>query len=915
MKANKLLLLGASLAVLTGCNQESSSEKKNPADEPLISFVDTANGKKLVVKGYYESSVGAFGVLISYDDIDSLSPLYSQNYDSVREENGKYICTSSIESEHGSKFTTTDVIYEKDGHIKIEREFEVKKAAALDLGFSVYFQMEDVEGKDPLDYKWFCPSNYYGNDEWTFTGVGVKTAYSTDNSVVMNDNSGTPVLMNYANNMSFALLDTSDGFRETIAADYGVHDCHIQVDSRFNVGGVGLKDLENGHTQVFQNYPTYSYNMMGIFNFMTQYRMLPVEEGLTRKLSFDINCKQFDDFYQACKENYRYSYDHYVVTDKRYSAEEVYQESLAWLDRSYGVKSNIPQYMLNSDHPWPDSGFLYRNSDIAYLMLAAGRRMSNQKYIDNALAVLENQISNDRLDKGLIAGGSDKTYRQRSSTDALYNLCLNYETEAAAGFKHNDWLNYLRNKANERLTDPLFWGDAMFLSEFGKLTKTKSYITKARELMDGVKEKHLEYHYTGTISNPNAEKIIEKEGAIIAMISNINIYEALKDSDPVAAAEYLDMAEHNALAVETFQIIQPVCLDSYDNPGYGKDPITEQEFNQGSMGNGRFLAYGINYVCSQTASGDNASVLVAPDFYKLAQYTGDQHYYSFYEFLTYNSTLYVNMGDKCGHMDDILYSSGKGFQNEYFGVSTSEDPASYKRGSIHDSNLAWNMYAVVANYERMHQILGNGKYVACDDLNRDFDIKKNKYCTKTNDGYVVDLNEFCKVSSITGYTENVEFSVDGIEYTAGKISSVARYVRFPLSVDMTSVKIMGLPLTYSALNYATEASVNLSTFKTAQDWNYNTVASMDKNVEIIIDLGGKHAIAEVALKAEQIIKASFDVYVSKDGTNFEEYGSFVNAAYFLHVIEKPVDGVQYVKLVNRGTTGPISVKEVKVLGY
>ena len=385
----------------------------------------------MVINNDYETGVGAFGVLISYDDIDYLSPIFSSNYQSVEKEGDKYICTATVTTKKGSKFKAVDTIYQENDRIKIEREFTVLEANANDLGFSVYFQIENKEQAAPLDYKWFCPSAYYGNDDWTFNGTGEKVAFTESEAVISNDNSGIPLLLNYKDQKAFSILDTTDGYRETIASDYGVTDNHILVDERFNVGGIGLKEIEVNdaiHTQIFQTYPSYSFNFLGIYSFAAQYRMLPVVEGLTRNISFELNLKKYDSFYLANKAEYRYGYDHYAVIDKRYAAQDVLDATLEYLDKSYDVKEGVPQYMVHSDHAVPDSGFLYRNTDIAGFMLSNGRRLNNEKYINNALTVLENHIANDRLDKGLVAS-DDLTYTKRASNDALYNLCLAYNLE------------------------------------------------------------------------------------------------------------------------------------------------------------------------------------------------------------------------------------------------------------------------------------------------------------------------------------------------------------------------------------------------------------------------------------------------------------------------------------------------------
>ena len=898
------LLIG--LLAISGCGKRNNNNQVS--EELSFSFVDSNNGKKLVVNNEYETGVGAFGVLVAYDDIDYISPIFSSNYQTVEDSNGVYTCSATVTTRNGSKFNTIDTIYKADGRVKIDRHFTVEEVNASDLGFSIYFQIENKEETAPNDYKWFCPSAFYGNDEWTFNGSGEKAAFTDTESVISNDNSGIPLLLNYKDQKAFSILDTTGGFRETIASDYGISTNHILFDERFNIGGLGLKEVEinnTTHTQFFQTYPSHSYNFLGIYSFAAQYRMLPLIKGLTRDISFELNSKKYDSFQQANKEEYRYGYNHYAVIDKRYSAQDVLNATLEYLDKSYGVKEGVPQYMVNSDHPVPDSGFLYRNSDIAGFMLSNGRRLNNAKYISDALTVLDNQITNDRLDKGLVAG-SDALYTKRASADALFNLCLAYKLELKNGVDHKDWLKYMLNKANERLESNK-WSDAMFLTEFSRLSGSKTYLNKSIQLMNSVESDHLNYHFGGAITNPKAERLVEKEGGTLSLIIYVNLYELTNDK------HWLDMAEKAALFVESFQIIQPICLDSYDNPGYGTDSVNGISFNQGFMGNKRFMPYGLNYICSQTTSADNMSLQVAPEFYKLFKYTNDSHYFDFYEYLTYNSVLYVNMGDKVGLMDDMLYSQGIGFQNEYFGISISADPAVYKRGSLHDSNLAWNVYNVLQNYERMREILGDGKIVAGDDEHREFDLKKNKYITKSNYGYVIDLNEVCQINRLEGYSGSFECSLDGENWVAGVSNSIANYVRVPGSAQIKELKVIGLPLTYRCLSYGDSVTLSDSNFGNAVDWNYSTYSSISANGSIILDLGSSYIITEVALKASSLANITFEVFVSSDGETYQQYGLFNNASMYLHTIEKNVNSIRYVKLVNNNAYS-LSIKEFKILG-
>ncbi len=875
-----------------------------------ISFRETENGQILSFGNGFETSEGALQVRVAYDTVDGVSGYFGANYSTVEKTEKGYRAVAIVTTEGGSQIKATDEITALSGKISVSRTVTVESAAAEELGFTTYFPLVQKKTKRAEEYKWFCPADYYGNDAYTFSGVGVKTGFSGEMSVVAADNAGAPLLTAYDGEYALTLLDTTAGFRETVGEDHGVNENKVMIDGRLNMPGIGVSNLEKEdgiHTEIFHTYPSCSYNYIALNPFNTQYRMLPMEEGLTRTVGFELSCTKEEDFASVCKTAWREAYARYAVTDKRYAATDVKDALLRAVDRSYGVVGGVPQYMTNADHFIADSGFLYRNVDLAMLLLNEGRRTLNNGYIMHALTVIDSQVSRGSLDENLTA--TDPLYAARASSDALTNLLRAYENELGYGIEHHNWLNYLMERASVCLEDNN-WLDAAFLSELARVTEGKLFLEKAVSLMESVAEDHKNFRYCGAITNPSAERLIDRESGIIAFGIYLNLYEQTGDE------KWLSLAEHSALYVETWHQIQPILLEPYDCTGTEKDWITSAPTQQGFLGNGKIMPYGLSYISGQTTSADISGVLAAPDFYRLYLLTDDKHYFDFYEYLTYNATLYVNMGDKVGLMDDMIHSSGEGFLNEYIGLASGGDKAVLRRGSMHDSNIGWVPYAILQNYERIYALTENdetkdGKIVAGDDMHRDFNLAKNKYVTKSDGMFVYDLNEYCDVSEVKGVAGSVLFSKDGENwFEQGEGTVRARFVK----TAENTAEIIGLPVTYDLLSsYATVSATGGQNPELAVDaHNYATSYTAASGSELILDFGEAKDVYEIAVKFAAAGSYSFTVETSADGETYLPYASF-DGERIVYTLNRFAGNVRYVKLTYLSGSSML-IQDFKVLG-
>ncbi len=875
-----------------------------PKEDHGLSFRETEEGSVLCFGDGFESSEGALGIRVAYDTVDGVSEIYRAHYSSVVEQEGGYLAMARVATAGGSRVAATDFIVDQGGKITVQRTLSVEAVGAGDLGFVSYFPLVQKEVKKAEEYRWFCPSDYYGNDGYTFSGIGVKTGFTGELSVVAADNAGAPLLTAYDEGSAITLLDKTAGFRETVGEDHGVNENKILIDERLNLPGVGIANVEKEegvHAEIFHVYPSFSYNYITVRPFNTQYRMLPMEEGLSREISFDLMHEEETDFPTAIKTAWREAYDHYAVTDRRYAAADVKDVLIQAVDRSYAIVGGVPQYMTNTDHYLPDSGFLYRNADLAMLMLSEGRRMENEGYVERALSVIDSQVARGALDENL--SSSDPLYASRVASDALTSLLRAYENELRYGIEHSQWLNYLLQRANVCLGDES-WLDAAFLTELARVTGGKIFLEKSVSLMEGVADEHQNFRYFGAITNPAGDQIIDRESGIIALGIYLNLYELTKEE------RWLSLAEHSALFVESWHQIQPILLEPFDCSGTEKNWLDGSPTLQGYLGNGKIMPYGLSYISGQTTSADISGVLAAPDFYRLYQLTNDEHYLNFYEYITYNSTLYVNMGDKVGWMDDILHNTGKGFINEYIGIASGGDYAVPRRGSMHDSNIAWLPYAILQNYERISLLTDGEGIVVGDDTHRDFNLAKHKYAQEQDGEYVYDLNEYCDISAVNG-AERAAFSMDGKTwFEKGEGAVRARYVK----TDTPFAEILGIPYTYDLLSAdATVSTAGGQDPQFAVDaHNYGTVYTAPQGSTLLLDFGEAKDVYQIAVKFGVTGKYCFTVETSADGVTFVPYAAF-DCERSVYTFTDFAGGVRYVKLTL--ITGVYkNLQDFKVLG-
>lgn len=949
------VLLSTMLTGLAGCG------KKNE-DKFEFSFSDAGGGKTLEIKNgnsTWRSSPGVFGVRLSYDDISDVSDTEYVYYSSVESVGGVTVAVAEIQTEDGSHFRTDDAYIMRADGLEVSRRIKVINAGSAE-GFMFYFPLRDADKTPVTERKWFAPSNFYGNDEITFTGIGVKSGFSGE-SIVPADVISAPVVLNWHNGYSFSITDKTEGRRETI-----VQDCHadmsaIYVDPAFNIPGIGLRDTEevNGEVEMYHVYPCETYNYINVRPFTHIYRMLPIEEGLEREVAFTVNIEKKSTFDGAIESGWRNAYNAYKVQDSRYSPYEVFEAAANSVHNSYAVKNDIPQYMTNTDHYFPESGFLYRNADLGYLMIKAGYVLGKQEMIDRGIEVIDSQVKGDYIDKNMYFEFD------RSIAEGLESVTEAYAYLKEKGIVRNDWLAYLLKKEEDCLKrDSLMYFP--FLLRFGEIMNSTDNLHHAKERIAKAETAHNNFYFSGAIVNFAGTVMMEKEAAAIFMRVYMQLYAYFND------AKYLELAKKAATVCETYTLIQPVSLETADGTGYEYREELDNRFREyGGIGNGHVMPYGLSYISGQTSSVDVYNIYAARDFRTLSSVSGDTHYDEFADYLLTNCLLTVNMGDKNYIMDDIRYSSGKGFMNEYMGIGASTDSVASGRGSMHISNLAWNefvlIHALLSEYER------NSSFF--EKAARPFNVATHKYITASSaaggafraynatdnsaetawapaagdvsPNLVIDLAEFVELKSATLKGNNlicrIEGSKDGVTYVkladnsggTSNIDGLYRYIRIAVEnasgVMLYDAEIMGIPVSGSdaAMSGTVTVDSNPNGAAGINDWNYGTAwTASGKNGTVTLDLGAVKKILETAvtfnhdvvfLNQDNIsvplpdVKYSYKIEISSDGISWSEYVDCSDKWQQKAVFSDKLYGeARYVRLTAETDSGKLKVTDFKV---
>ena len=910
----------------------------------------------------WSTEKGALGVRFDENEFRAGDATYKP-YETLEKDGETLVGTGKISSEYGTVIAFSDYYTIYSDGVHVDRTFTVEKAGD-DYGFMTKLKWTTDKEDTIADNDWFVPASYYVTGEHDFSEAKTRMYFKGDTITIPAEDVSMLMAAKYSDGHSFTITDVTAGYRENIVDEKPTSTTVLYIDENINMPSISLINEEDGKLSVDHLYPGYTNRGEDVY----VWRLLPVKEGLTRTVSSVIRLGEESSYAELLRNSWRNAYEYVGYADKRYNAEDVYEVLIDRIDNSYAATNawgDIPMYNTDADHYHPDSGFLYRNLEFGALMLKEGRLRGDQSMIDEAWTVVKYQLENDQLENIQMYTPDNPVYK-RTLYDGLSSAVEFYLQEkkaaeeganGAASKEFLEWLlNYIVDKAEKHKGDssamalqfyvPLWrYGKEMFVD----------YEYEALRLLNEIYEACEDYRgFYGGIEESNTY-ISVAEDYMILLRAFVDAYEI------DGQKRWIDKAIVLADYLETYQMIQPFQLNLVGATGAEGKYFT-------FMGNERFLANG--YIFNNTAHNvlDSANTSSVIEYYRLYEYTQDEHYLEFAEAKLYNALIYVNMGDKVGYMDDPVHSSGLGFINEFVanGCNITRLSELGMRGAAHESIIGWNIWQIVSSFQYFKD-----KYGAILPEGMEFDLThdlaKNRYATgsglnaayapqKAFDGNddtawipsgdmtaVVDLNEHCDVTSLSisatkeGAKGYVAFSKDGENWskeaeivfsgTQGsalteEIGKTARYmkVRMQSDIPIATIEAFGSPVFYETLSYnATVSSTDngnvsncIDAFDYATAWKTEVV---EQGVTAIFDLGEVKEIFQTAIKPASISELAYKIEISEDGENYFVYSEQAAGVEKFIFIASKYAQARYVKITLLGSNlETYEISDLKIQG-
>ena len=193
---------------------------------------------------------------------------------------------------------------------------------------------------------------------------------------------------------------------------------------------MGVRKLSESSMGLFVTYPAYTH----VDGQGTLYRLLPVHEDIERKVSLKIQKADYPGYQQAMRDVWRGIYDQLAQPRYFYDPDDVRQALLKYIDDSFTDEGGIAKYMKDAEHNEASSGFLFRNIDLAHLLLEAWREQRVDGWKEHAIAVVESQIEQKRM------YAADKSADPRPAIESLHSLVKCWECACAAELDMPHWL-------------------------------------------------------------------------------------------------------------------------------------------------------------------------------------------------------------------------------------------------------------------------------------------------------------------------------------------------------------------------------------------------------------------------------------------------------------------------------------------
>ena len=602
-----------------------------------------------------------------------------KNLDSISYSKDLISDSYSFETKYGYFLINDEIEEIKDG-VSIKRLF--KTTGNHIYGYRVVSEIEtDYSFSKSL---FFCPGAWYGNDELRFS-KNTKYPLNDNKAIGPIDTMPAPVVVAYNDQKYIKLSDVSFSKCETVTEDYGTFENNILIDEHISIPGLGVKNNAGKVTMVHE-FPASSLQVCANETITVQ-RFVPLDKEIV--VAFEIKNSEANDFEQCIKDTYREEFERRYYIDEIVDENDVLKKLINYVAKSYREIEGIPHLMAYTQHFVNESGFLYRNTDLAYLLL----KFHYEGYkvpidINKLIKVIDSQVVLKRCSENQFF---DFIRSRVEGVEAVFDA---YCLLKSQGIEKNDWLDLVKFEANYYKNLDEYFSITFFLklANYGiePVNNREIAISKAEKLYKDYIEK---YYFVGAIVDVTVE-CLDKETGVLGLQHFIEIYKTTGDK------KYLEYASKCADYLETYQILQDFNFEAYGERG-------NRDCNILSLGNNRLNLRGLSYVSSTCNAGDHINYLVISYLYELSKFLNDEHYKKLALYIERNSLTLINRNDKACALDDFMFSTKDGYVPEFYHTGVSRRYGCPSRGYGQDSALPWVYYVYLFTAMRLKETTGN----------------------------------------------------------------------------------------------------------------------------------------------------------------------------------------------------------------
>lgn len=326
---------------------------------------------------------------------------YEKAYDSIKEEDGKYVCQAELVTENGSRFLFLDkfAIDCKKKEVLVERTVSVLKEGSGDMGFSTEFGLylpAKANGWWTDEYEVFVPGIWYRKNK----GV-VKGAFASDL---------------YQKNHYFRVTRMALPYMQMYRSGTGatVSFCHISpapntgvlekssgwfVDESLQYASLGITAGEK--TMLKYVYP----GSEGEINYIDRgeswaKRSHPVRSTVRHAYEFCIHFGHAAGSYEAMREEWRHWYSVYLPQIHRCNLEQAYEDGVQVIDtycQPYHSVMGLPFWATVPEGNVCDisfqMGFVGQQTQCAYHLLWYGTQRQKPEMVEKGKQIIEFWVS------------------------------------------------------------------------------------------------------------------------------------------------------------------------------------------------------------------------------------------------------------------------------------------------------------------------------------------------------------------------------------------------------------------------------------------------------------------------------------------------------------------------------------------